>query len=191
MKNPKSAKRKDKAATPRRGSGSVFLEPISPKRKKEFLALALASRGFHRKWSAPPSTPAQFSKYMRRIGDETYRCFYICRRLDGKLVGVINISQIFMRALRSAYLGYYVFEPFAREGYMTDGLSLALREAFRKLKLHRVESNIQPGNRPSKKLVRKLGFRLEGYSPRYLKVDGAWRDHERWALTVEDWKDAS
>jgi ribosomal-protein-alanine N-acetyltransferase len=70
---------------------------------------------------------------------------------------------------------------------MTEGLSLLLREAFRTCKLHRVEANIRPENAPSKRLVERMGFRLEGYSPRYLRVDGKWRDHERWAITIEDW----
>ena len=90
--------------------------------------------------------------------------------------------------MQSAYLGYYALAPNARQGYMRDGLDLMLRYAFRTLRLHRVESNIQPANRRSIKLVRRAGFVREGYSPRYLKIDGRWRDHERWALLVEDWR---
>ena len=71
---------------------------------------------------------------------------------------------------------------------MTEALALTLRIAFGRLRLHRVEANIQPGNRASIALVRRAGFRREGLSPRYLKIGGRWRDHERWALTVEDWR---
>ena len=73
-------------------------------------------------------------------------------------------------------------------GYMTEGFSLALRWVFGKLRLHRVEANIQPGNDVSRALVRRLGFRREGFSARYLKIGGRWRDHERWALVAEDWR---
>ena len=69
---------------------------------------------------------------------------------------------------------------------MREGLALLLKHAFGPLGLHRVEANIQPGNTASIALVKGAGFRLEGFSPRYLKVAGRWRDHERWAITVED-----
>lgn len=85
-------------------------------------------------------------------------------------------------------MGYYVFEPFAGQGYMLEGMRLVLRHIFRVMKLHRVEANVQPGNDRSVALAKKSGFRKEGLSPRYLKIGGRWRDHERWALTAEDWR---
>jgi [ribosomal protein S5]-alanine N-acetyltransferase len=102
------------------------------------------------------------------------------------IVGVFNISQIVYGRLRTAYLGYYVLEPFAGQGYMHDGLALVLRFAFGPLGLHRLEANIQPENESSIALVKRAGFRLEGYSPRYVKVAGRWWDHERWAILAED-----
>jgi ribosomal-protein-alanine N-acetyltransferase len=109
-------------------------------------------------------------------------------RESGELAGVINVSEIVRGPFQSAYLGYYAFVPHAGRGYMTEGLALALRWIFGELRLHRVEANIQPGNAASRALARRLGFRREGLSPRYLKVGGRWRDHERWALTVDDWR---
>ena len=137
---------------------------------------------FHRK---------DFAAFLRRVRKPANKSFFVCRVSDGKLVGVINISQIFLGFFRSAYMGYYVFKPYARGKYMTKGLSLALEEAFGGLGLHRVEANIRPENIASRKLVQRLGFRMEGYSPRYLMVDGKWRDHERWAITIEDWDKGS
>jgi ribosomal-protein-alanine N-acetyltransferase len=70
---------------------------------------------------------------------------------------------------------------------MSEGLALALAVAYRRLKLHRVEVNIQPGNASSIALVQSAGFTREGFSRRYLKIAGRWRDHERWAMLAEDW----
>ena len=70
---------------------------------------------------------------------------------------------------------------------MTAGVDQAVSHAFGELRLHRVEANIQPANAPSRALVQRLGFRLEGLSPRYLYVSGDWRDHERWAVLSDEW----
>jgi ribosomal-protein-alanine N-acetyltransferase len=107
--------------------------------------------------------------------------------VDGAVLGVVNLNEIVRGAFDSAYLGYYGFSPHTGQGYMTEGLRLVLRHAFRRLGLHRLEANIQPGNRASRALVRRLGFRREGFSPRYLKIGGPWRDHERWAIVREAW----
>ena len=89
-------------------------------------------------------------------------------------------------SLCSAYLGYYAFAPHNGQGLMLEGLTLVIKQAFHRLRLHRLEANVQPGNRASIRLVRRLGFRREGFSPRYLKVRGRWRDHERWALLADE-----
>ena len=70
---------------------------------------------------------------------------------------------------------------------MFEGVCLAIVYAFNDLNLHRLEANIQPENQASINLVQRLGFEKEGFSPQYLKINGEWRDHERWALTAENW----
>lgn len=153
-----------------------------------FLDAARRSQAFLRRWVPPPCTPKAYRAYIRRLRKPTHNGRLVVLRASGELVGVINVSEIVHGGFRSAYLGYYAFVPHAGHGYMTEGLALALRWAFGRLRLHRVEANIQPGNEASRALARRLGFRREGFSPRYLKIAGRWRDHERWALLVEDWR---
>jgi ribosomal-protein-alanine N-acetyltransferase len=128
-----------------------------------------------------------FSEYIGRLKSPA-QVGYFVRTKERDLVGVINISEIVRGSFLSGYLGYYAFVPCSGRGYMTEGLQAALHDAFRVHRLHRLEANIQPGNEASRRLVQRLGFRQEGFSPRYLKIAGRWRDHERWALTIEDWK---
>lgn len=153
-----------------------------------FCAAVRASRTIHRRWTRPPSTLKGYAVMLARCRRPASETLFACRREDNGLVGVFDLSQIFRGIMQSAYLGYYALAPHARQGYMRDGLDLMLRYAFRALRLHRVESNIQPANKRSIGLVRRAGFVREGYSRRYLKIDGRWRDHERWALLVETWR---
>ena len=156
--------------------------------RDEFIRLARASARLHRGLVHPPRTAAAFAAYVRRGGDPRQLPLLVCRRADGAILGVINLSEIVRGNFWSAYLAYYAFAPHARQGYMTDGLRLVVRHAFRVLRLHRLEANIQPGNVASLALVRRVGFAREGFSPRYLRVGWRWRDHERWALLRERWR---
>lgn len=153
----------------------------------EYIALNQRSAAFNRGLASPPVTPAQFAAFLQVCQVDTNAWFFICRRTDDVILGSISLSQIFRGGFRSAYLGYQIGAEFARQGYMTEAIALMLRYAFKDLKLHRLEANIQPGNLASIALVKRAGFTREGYSRRYLKICGRWRDHERWALLREDW----
>jgi [ribosomal protein S5]-alanine N-acetyltransferase len=166
---------------------TVYLRAPKQSDRDEFLRLARASRDLHRPWVYAPETPREFAAYLSHCSGAAKRCLLVCRREDDAIVGVYNVSEITRGFFESAFLGYYAFAPTAGRGLMAEGLELVLRYAFKRLKLHRLEANIQPGNERSKRLVDRAGFRYEGYSPRYLKIGGRWRDHERWAITREDW----
>ena len=101
---------------------------------------------------------------------------------------MISLSQIFRGIFQNAYLGYALGEKFTKQGLMTEAIKLILRFAFKNLKLHRIEANVQPTNTPSIAVLRRNGFVKEGFSRRYLKIDNKWRDHERWAIIAEDWR---
>jgi ribosomal-protein-alanine N-acetyltransferase len=165
----------------------VHIRPPNATDEPEFLASVERSRTLHRPWVAPPGTPEAFREYFSKQQDSRFAAFFIWSNEPRGLAGVVNLGEIVHGPFRSAYLGYYAFVPYAGRGLMKDGLAQVITHAFRTMKLHRLEANIQPGNRRSKALVKKLGFRREGFSPRYLKINGRWRDHERWAILSEDW----
>jgi ribosomal-protein-alanine N-acetyltransferase len=155
----------------------------------EFIACMRASRSLHRPWiTNMPETATSYGTYLGRVEDPRAAPFIACRTEDGAIVGFLNISEIVRGPFKSAFLGYGGVAGHERQGYMTEALSLVLREAFTKLGLHRLEANIQPGNTASIALAKRCGFELEGFSPRYLKVGGRWRDHERWAIRAETWR---
>ncbi len=172
----------------RRGAVRVYLEAVSRRREAEFLVRVAASQKLHKPWLSAPHTREQFRAWLSRARKPSQECFFVCSTDTDELVGVINLNEVVRGLFRSAYLGYYGFEPFSGSGYMTEGLALVLDQAFGPLGLNRLEANIQPENKRSSRLVARLGFRLEGFSPRYLKIGGRWRDHERWAVLASDWK---
>jgi ribosomal-protein-alanine N-acetyltransferase len=147
-----------------------------------------ASRRFHAPWLSMPRTRDAYAAYLERSQRPSSAFFLACLRDDDAIVGFINISEIVRGSFQSGYLGYGGVAGFAGRGYLTEAMHLVLREAFTNLGLHRLEANIQPGNDASIALARRCGFELEGFSPRYLKVGGRWRDHERWAIRAETWR---
>jgi ribosomal-protein-alanine N-acetyltransferase len=163
-----------------------IIERPSRQRQEEFLKAVARSRTLHLHWVSPPQTVEAFATYLTRLQQPAYVGYWV-RTPSNELAGVININEIVRGTFCSGYLGYYAFVPHNGCGYMTRGLRTVVSQAFRTLRLHRLEANIQPENEFSRRLIQRLGFRQEGVSSRYLKVAGRWRDHERWALTVEEW----
>ena len=165
----------------------VFLETPAPRHEQEFLAAVVRSRRLHGPWVTAPGSSAEYRLYLKERQGPRQIKHFVCDEL-GQICGVINLSEIVRGSFQSAYLGYYALSPHAGKGYMSAGLELVVARAFDELDLHRLEANIQPKNQRSIELVKRAGFRCEGVSPRYLRIGGRWRDHERWAITTEDRK---
>lgn len=163
----------------------VSIRPVHASDAPAFVAAALASRKLHHPWVTAPTTPEAFEAYLARFVAPHHYGFAVVRADTGVLTGAIHLTNIVYGAFRSGYLGYYAFAPHQGQGFMAQGLRQVVRHAFQVLKLHRVEANIQPSNLASLALMRACGFAQEGYSPRYLKINGRWRDHERWALVAD------
>ncbi|MDQ3181068.1 MAG: GNAT family N-acetyltransferase [Acidobacteriota bacterium] len=154
----------------------------------EFTALNIASRKFHRGLVNSPTDEKSFIEYLTRNESDANECLLICEFKTEKIAGAINLSRIFRGGFQNAYLGYFTGVDFAGKGLMSEAICLTLRFAFKNLKLHRLEANVQPKNVASITVLRKNNFTKEGFSRKYLKIGGRWRDHERWAIIFEDWK---
>jgi ribosomal-protein-alanine N-acetyltransferase len=176
------------ARSPTGSTERVYLRPPAVADQDAFVSLMMASRSFHRPWATAPVDVERFAAYLADSRRPDFEAMLLCRRADLAILGFFNLSQIVRRSLQSAYLGYAVGRPYAGHGYMREGIQLVLRHAFAELRLHRIEANIQPENHASIALARGAGFRREGFSPRYLKIAGRWRDHERWAILADDWR---
>ncbi|CAL9371686.1 hypothetical protein SUDANB70_00882 [Streptomyces sp. enrichment culture] len=163
------------------------LRPFTFEDGAEFTARARESRDLHHPWLFPPDTAGAYRAYAKRLIDDPARAgFLICEKDDGgAIAGFVNINNIVRDGFQSGALGYGAFAHAAGRGLMSEGLDLVVRHAFGPMRLHRLEINVQPGNAASIALARRCGFHLEGFSPRMLHIDGAWRDHQRWALTRE------
>lgn len=107
--------------------------------------------------------------------------------VDGVFAGEININSIHRGAHQNAYVGYWIDEALAGQGYMPESVVAVLQFCFEQLLLHRVQISIIPRNTASRRVVEKLGIRPEGVAERYLEINGVWEDHIRYAITVEEW----
>ncbi|MDG9717752.1 GNAT family N-acetyltransferase [Streptomyces sp. DH24] len=157
----------------------------------EFTARVRESRDLHHPWLFPPDDADAYTAYTRRVTeDPTKAGFLVCERGSGAIAGFVTVNNIVRGAFHSGALGYGAFAHAAGRGLMKEGLNLVVRYAFGPMRLHRLEINAQPANAASVALAAACGFRLEGFSPKMLFIDGAWRDHERWAITAETVNDA-
>lgn len=165
----------------------IVLTHPSPADSDEFIAAAIDSAPLHGSFLSAPDTAERFTAFLNRAAREDQASYLIRHTACGRLVGYVNINNIVRGALRSGYLGYAAFRSHAGRGLMTAGLAAVVTDGFTSVGLHRLEANIQPDNARSLGLVRRLGFQREGFSPRYLLIDGEWRDHERWAMVADEW----
>ena len=160
----------------------MYLRKVRGSDRAEIVALARDGRALHDPWIAPPRTGHAFKLYLKRTQRGDHEGLLVCLKDTHDIAGVINLNNIIRGSFLSASVGYYATARLTGRGYMAEGLNLVKAYAFNELGLHRIEANIQPGNERSINLVKRCGFRHEGASPAFLFIDGAWRDHERWAF---------
>jgi [ribosomal protein S5]-alanine N-acetyltransferase len=180
--------------------GPVLLRPYRRGDARAWSDVRMANQQWLAPWeSSPPGSWADMNsvraylyvyrdmKHAARRGESMP--FAVCLRDESgkdRLVGHLNLGNIVRRAFSSAYVGYWVDARVAGRGVIPTALALAVDHAFGPGGLHRVEINIRPENGPSRRVVEKLGFREEAYHPRYMHIDGTWRDHLGYAMTSEE-----
>lgn len=172
----------------------VYLRFPTESDRVEFIALRRDSRAFLEKWEPLPRPGLDpwgdtgFDRELELADTEHTKRLLICRKPGGVIVGSLGISGIERGIQQTCHFGYWIGAEHVRRGYCSEAVRLGLRYAFNRLKLHRVEANLQPDNIASRGVAIAAGLKQEGYSPRYIKIRGQWKDHERWAITIEDWR---
>lgn len=161
---------------------ALTIRPVVYADKAALVLANRTNRDFHRPWVDSFIDDEGYDKWWDARMTGPHMSFVALDGRTGNVAGVVNLSEIVMGRFRSAYLGYYGMREACGKGAMTAAVREVVGVAFERMRLHRLEANIQPGNERSIRLVQRLGFSREGYSPAYLWIDGAWRDHERWAL---------
>ena len=168
--------------------GSSYLRKPTGHDGREFVDAVLRHREHLEPYVYAAESMSAYRSWLA-LGDRVdVEQFLVCRREDDAIVGFVNLNNMTGGALQSAALGWASFAGDRPKGHLTEGVEMAMEVAFTQLRLHRLEANIQPANERSRQLAIRCGFRQEGFSPRYLQIDGEWRDHERWALLQEDWR---
>jgi len=172
----------------------VRLRPPRRSDYEEWAALRERSRGFLQPWE--PSWPAddltrtafrrRLTAYARERSDGIAYRFLVFRIDDGALTGGLSLSNIRRGVAQTATLGYWAGEGFAGRGYTTAAVKAAVRFAFGRLGLHRVEAACVPENVRSARVLQKSGFQLEGRARAYLQIDGRWRDHSLFGIVKSE-----
>lgn len=173
--------------------GPVRLRPLHRNDEAAWMRLRTSNAAWLEPWDATSPEPVAgrrptFGQFVRTLDKQARSGTSLPLAIDhvGELVGQLTVSGITYGSLYSASIGYWVSRHVAGLGITPIAVALATDHCFRGLGLHRVEINIRPENRPSLRVVEKLGFRDEGLRERYLHIQGAWCDHRTFALTTED-----
>lgn len=173
---------------------SVVLRPMRGKDWRQWSRLRSQSRSFltpwEPTWASGSLTRGAYRQRLKLANHEARNgqgyTLHIFHNDDDMLMGAITLAQIRRGVAQMATLGYWMGEPYAGQGYMTESLELVVHFAFRELGLHRIEAACLPTNEPSQRLLRRVGFREEGLARAYLRINGEWRDHLLFARLAED-----
>ncbi|MEI6476516.1 MAG: GNAT family protein [Actinomycetes bacterium] len=168
--------------------GSLELRPLRLRDRRQWNRVRNTNLQWLKPWEATlPRIPGEdhginlpsyfhmMSTYNRE--GRAQRSISLAIWFEGRLVGQISMGGIIFGALRGAHIGYWIDQAYSNRGLTTQAVDLLTEYGFSSLLLHRIEINLRPENAASRKVAEKAGYRLEGERPRYLHIDGQWRDH--------------
>ena len=172
--------------------GPLALRPLNVRDKRAWEAVRSRNAVWLRPWDAtlPPGAqdgPTTFRGMVRslRASARHGSTLPFALDVDGHFRGQVTVGGIHLGSLRGAHIGYWIDQQVAGRGFMPMAVAMATDHCFA-AGLHRIEINIRPENRPSIRVVEKLGFRYEGLRERYLHINGEWCDHLSYALTADE-----
>lgn len=170
---------------------------LRPPRNTDYAAWAMVraqSRAFltpwEPSWNEDELSRAAFRARVKRAGDEIAADLayplLIVRAQDDQLMGGITLGLVRRGVAQTCTLGYWIGEPFTRQGHMTRAVGMAMHYAFAELGLHRIEAACLPTNTASHRVLEKSGFTQEGFARQYLRINGHWSDHLLFARLASD-----
>lgn len=174
--------------------GRIYLRPPRQRDWRSWSELRQQSREFlmpwEPTWAHDALSRSAFRRRIRIYGQEwrqgTSYSFVILRREDEALLGGVTLSNIRRGVAQSGSLGYWIGQPFARRGYMTEALHGLIGFAFDELELHRIEAACLPSNLASRAVLERIGFSEEGFAREFLRINGSWQDHSLFAMLKND-----
>ena len=176
---------------------NLVLRPLKLRDKKEWTKLRQRNQNWFQQWES--TVPDEFSDGKAsfyqivknlRVEAKAQRSLPFVMEIDKKIAGQITVANINYGSTRSAYIGYWIAEEFAGKGYTPLAVAMAIDHCFQILNLHRIEITIRPENLKSLRVVEKLGLRSEGLRPKYLHIDGDWRDHLVFAINKDEYNES-
>lgn len=173
--------------------GAVTVRPLDRTDAKAWTEARRRSAAWLHQWDAtvPPGSsarPTTFASLVRRLRRQAKRgvTYPFAIEVDGVFAGQVTVNNIVRGSAQFASIGYWIDQRFAGRGVMPLSVALVIDHCFTTARLHRIEICIRPENSNSLRVVEKLGINEIGYAPRFLHIDGAWRDHRIFAITVEE-----
>ncbi|MGF1625839.1 MAG: GNAT family N-acetyltransferase [Alphaproteobacteria bacterium] len=177
-------------------AGSLYMRPLRMGDYTAWSELRRQSRDFLTPWEPTwPRNALSRSAFRTRVRRNTYEIrqdlgysLVLIRRSDKVLLGGVTLSNIRRGVAQAGTLGYWIGQPYARQGHMTEALLCLIGYAAQTLRLHRLEAACLPSNVPSQRLLMKCGFVEEGRADGYLRINGVWHDHLLFGLVLDSWR---